>query len=380
VALDSLKQWIKSQLPWTDGITKKIVAKTWPPKSIAYYRGGYPMVTEADLREKGASGSEAAAIFLTKEWAKQGYQVTVFARCGDREGVYDGVRYCNFNQMNWFDRFDIFVAWKHPIYLKPNVKARKAFIEWQDVNYPEAYYTPEILNRFDKIFSKSQYQRNLLPEISDDKFTFVTNGFDSEILKYADREKNRYKLVYASRYYRGLEFMLEYGWPIVKRDVPEAELHVFYGFTKADYQPERQAWREKMEGLLAQPGVIDRGMVGYNQLMEEKASSAIHYYACTYEEVDCISVRESSIVGCVPVTTDFAVLAEKDYCLKIPGEPKARETQEAIAYKIVELLQNPDRLEAIRQEFKDIALGETWENVAQVWMREFEREETTSSR
>ncbi|MDC0831994.1 putative glycosyl-transferase [Geitlerinema sp. FC II] len=372
VAFNSLKTWIKSKLPWTDGITRKLTAKTWPNRSIAFFRGSYPMVTESELREKGASGSEAAVIYLTQAWAKQGYEVTVYANCGDREGIYNGVRYRNFRRMNWYDRFDILLIARHPVYLEPQAKARLIGFEWQDITYPEKFYTREILERFDKIFSKSQYQRRLLPDLPDEKFTIVTNGYDPEILKFSDRKKQPYKLVYASRYYRGLEHMLEYGWPIVKREIPEAELHLFYGFTKYDNHPDRTDWREKMKQLMAQPGVIDRGLVGYDRLMEEKASASIHYYGCTYGEIDCISVRESSIVGCVPVTTDFAVFAEKDYCVKVPGEPMARETQEAIAYKIVELLRNPDRLAEIREKFKDIAKQETWDNIAAVWAREFE--------
>lgn len=372
--VDSIKKWVKSKLPWTDGITRKLTAKTWPRKSIAYYRGNYAMVTEQDLRDKGVSGSEAATIFLTQEWVKQGYQVTVFANCGEREGVVDGVKHLNFRRINWYDRFDIVVAWKHPFHLDDRAKARKKYLEWQDITHPPKWYVPEVLNRFDKIFSKSQYQRKLLPEIADDKFKFVSNGYDSSILQYANTPKKPYKLVYASRYYRGLEDMLEHGWSRIKEAIPEAELHLFYGFTRVESGPSRAEWRAKMEKLMEQPGVINHGLVGYQELIQEKASAAIHYYACTYGEVDCISVRESSIVGCVPVTTDAYVFAEKEYCLRIPGEPAAPETQAAIADKIIELLQNPDRLEEIRQKFQAIAQQETWENIAKVWMDEFERD------
>lgn len=332
------------------------------------------MVTEKDLREKGVSGSEAAVIKLTQEWVKHGYEVTVYSKCPAREGIYDGVRHLDFHKMNWYDRFDIVVAWKHPYHLDPRAKARKKCFEWQDITVPEKWYIPEVLNRYDTIFSKSQYQRNLLPEIADEKFKLVTNGYDSSITQYADTPKQPYKLVYASRYYRGLDAMLKYGWQRIKAAIPEAELHLFYGFTRRENSPAMADWKQDMEKLIDQPGVIDRGLVGYQELIQEKASASIHYYACTYGEVDCVSVRESSIVGCVPVTTDAYVFAEKDYCLRIPGEPSARETQEAIADQIVELLQNPDRLAEIREKYREIAARETWEQIAQVWMEEFERD------
>jgi UDP-N-acetylglucosamine:LPS N-acetylglucosamine transferase len=73
-------------------------------------------------------------------------------------------------------------------------------------------------------------------------------------------------------------------------------------------------------------------------------------------------------VGCVPVTTTCGVFAEKEYCVKVKGEPKSKETQEEIAYKIVELLQNPQELEKFREKFRELAIKETWDKIAQVWL------------
>ncbi|MFM7792545.1 MAG: glycosyltransferase family 1 protein, partial [Microcystis panniformis] len=55
-----------------------------------------------------------------------------------------------------------------------------------------------------------------------------------------------YRLVYASRYYRGLESMLKHGWPIIKAAIPAAELHLYYGFTKRDEIGDRKEWRDNL--------------------------------------------------------------------------------------------------------------------------------------
>jgi hypothetical protein len=105
--------------------------------------------------------------------------------------------------------------------------------------------------------------------------------------------------------------------------------------------------------------------------MQEKSRSSIHYYGCIWPETDCISVRESALVGCVPVTTKYAALAEKPYCIKVSGDPRAKRTQEALARRIVELLKNPKKLEKLSKKFKKSAAKDNWRNIAKLWLKEF---------
>lgn len=368
MAVESIKEVIRNRLPWAKDFTKKLKAKTWPKKSIACYVGNRPMVLESDLWEKGASGSEASMIFLTQEWSKRGYEVTVFTNPNGKDGVYNGVNYQHFRKCNWYDKFDTLIIYRLPRLLQLGTQANRVWLDWHDIVHPPKSFTPEYLERFDKIFAKSNYQRQLLPTIPDEKFVIIPNGVPPLVLEMGDCPKNHYKLVYASRYYRGLEYMLSYGWPIIKQRIPEAELHLYYGFTRRDEGLEVRPWKEKMIELMDQPGIINHGKVGAKELIAEKATASIHYYGCTYEEIDCISVRESSLIGCVPVTTDFSVFKEKPYCVTVPGEPTAPKTQEALADKIVYLLQNKDKLESIRQKNKQLAKHETWDNIASLWL------------
>ena len=99
-----------------------------------------------------------------------------------------------------------------------------------------------------------------------------------------------------------------------------------------------------------------------------KANAAIHYYATNFEEMDSVSVKESAILGCLPVTTDYGGLAEKGYCLRLPGDPNDSKVQEAVAGKVVELLKDPVKLEELSQNSRQIARTETWDNIAQLWL------------
>ena len=364
-----MKERIKGKIPFVTTVYKKLTAKTWPQNSIVYYTGKHQERLNHNSLEKGASGSHAAVIYLAKEWVKLGFQVTVYSNCGKKEGIYDGVEYVNYYRFNWQDKFATLIIWKNPALLQYPVKADRIWFDWHDIVYPPKAFTSERLEKFDKIFAKSRYQRNLLPELPNSKFTIATNGVDKALANFFEHPKSPYKLIYTSRYYRGLESMLTYGWPIVKREIPEAELYIYYGFTKRDEGPKRAAWKQQMIELMNKPGVFEGGRIGQEQLMQEKSTSAIHYYGATYPEIDCISVRESALVGCIPVTTDFAALAEKPYCVKVSGEPSDRLTQEAVAEKVVELLKNPQQLESLRQKFHELAKAETWDRIAPLWLQ-----------
>jgi hypothetical protein len=366
------KQLLIQNFPQIIKLSRKIKAKKWAKNSIVYYVGNRKEPLTYDILKKGASGSYTALIYLCQEWAKLGRKVTVYAPCGEQEGIYDGVEYINYYKFNPEDTFDILIIFQHSYILPLPIKAKKVCFEWQDIYGPKLQ-PKDKLARFDLIFAKSQYQRQLMDFISDEKFVIITNGINANIAELSNNKKEPYKLIYASRYYRGLEEMLTYGWQIIKQEIPEAELHIYYGFVLREMGEEAQEWRNKMIELMQQPGVFDHGKVSQDQLILDKSSATIHYYGCTYPEIDCISLRESAAVGCVPVTTTCGVFAEKEYCIKVQGEPNTKETQEAVAYKIVELLKNPEELAIYREKFKQLAILETWDKIAKIWLENFDK-------
>jgi glycosyltransferase involved in cell wall biosynthesis len=375
----SIKSKILQLFPLAKDWKLRLTASAYPEKSIVFYTGITAEQWTPESLKTGLGGSQTAVVYLCKEWAKAGYKVTVYNFCGNKEGIYDGVEYLQFSRFNPYDTFDNLILWRGrslPLLDYP-LKAKKIFLEMQDVPKQLERFHKKRIDKVDKIVVKCQFHRHCLPHIPDEKFAIFSNGIDASIPDLTQVEKEPYKLIYASNYIRGLEQMLIYGWPIIKEAIPQAHLHIYYGWNFFDKSskkaPERLDWKQKMLELINQPGVTDHGRIGQEKLIAEKATAAIHYYGCTYPETDCISVRESAMVGCVPVTTDLAALSEKPYCLKIPGDPAARETQEAIARKIVELLKAPEQLSQIRQEFQKAVKPETWDNIAQRWRQEFSR-------
>lgn len=373
------KSWIKSKLPWVASFLKsakgwryKLTAKVWPQKSIVFYTTRTSEQWTPESLKTGIGGSEGDVIYLAREWVKLGYEVTVYNNCGDKEDQYDGVQYLNYKKFNSYDSFDTLIVWRYPWMISFPIKAKRVWLDLHDVPSHQEF-TQERLRGFDKVFVCSEYHKSRLPDhIPDDKIVIIPNGFDQTYLQWKSESRDPYKLIYASRYYRGLELMLSYGWPIIKREIPNAHLHIYHGWSTPDNQAERAIWKQKMTELMEQCGVTEHGRVGRETLIKEKLTAAIHYYGCTFPEIDCNSIRESAVVGCVPVTTEYAVFSEKLYCVKTSGNPYEPEVQEALAYQIVELLRNQERLESIRQEFQRIAKYETWDNIAKLWLDELD--------
>ena len=124
------------------------------------------------------------------------------------------------------------------------------------------------------------------------------------------------------------------------------------------------AWKAKMEELMTQPGVVHHGRVSQQELINFKATAPVHFYPCIFEEIDCIGVRESAAVECIPVTTNYAALKDRTYCWTVPGNPLKIETQKNVADKVVLLLTTAFEGS---EGFSVLAREESWKNIADRW-------------
>ena len=110
---------------------KKTLKKTkqWPKRSIIWYCGNSQEPWSPLSLEKGVAGAQTAVIYLSREWAKSGHNVQVYNNCGSEEGIYDGVKYINFNKLNKDEEFDILIIWREMNLniLEQPIKAKKLF-------------------------------------------------------------------------------------------------------------------------------------------------------------------------------------------------------------------------------------------------------------
>lgn len=174
--LDTLPEAIAEQ-PFGIQFRQKYTApRVWKKNEVCYFAnfgGPHFEKWDANSLKKGIGGSETAVIQLAKEWTKKGYKVTVY---GDpaKKGEIDGVMYLPWYYFCRADKFNIFIQWRNPA-LGRVVKARKFFVDLHDM-VAQVDYSKEVVDALDGVFFKSQYHRNLLPELAASKAFVVGNG------------------------------------------------------------------------------------------------------------------------------------------------------------------------------------------------------------
>lgn len=360
----------------------------WEQNSIVFY-SNFPFHVEdwaTPSVERGIGGSAEAVIYLSQELVKLGYQVTVFNRCGEMEGEYEGVVYKSVDKLNLQDNFNVFIF--HRYWLQPmmmNVKARKTAV-WMHDN--PAILPPvedsqriEFLESFDKLFMLSNFHKSRLPDwIPDEKIFLTKNGINLQDFNIDSIPRNPKRLIYISDYIRGIEHLLSQ-WGDVLKEVPDAELHLFYGWQVVDALvqsplierfPGLKNKKEQILPLMQQENVYEHGRIGHKQLVEELLKSGIYVYPCHVEEVFCISALKAQACGCVPVVTDLAALNETVKSgIKIKGCAGNEETNNAFLEAVIDLLKNPEKQETLRQETLSLKDSFGWDKVAQQWHQEF---------
>ena len=190
--------------------------------------------------------------------------------------------------------------------------------------------------------------------------------------------RNPFRVIYQSSYDRGLEHLLKI-WPDVKKAVPEAELHVFYGWTLFERfyrdNPERMAWKNKIDRLMEADGVVHRGRVPQHEIQKEIEKSAVWAYPSHFGEISCISAMRSQAGGAIPVVTNYAALETTvQHGAKVDGDIFDPDTRDRFKLALIDMLKDPEMQEKIRKPMMKWAKNEfKWSKVASDWSEEFKK-------
>ncbi len=351
--------------------SKYTTPRKWGDKTITVYCGDSAEVWNPKKAEKGGiGGSETAVIELTKRLKKKGWDVTVYCKC-DAEPVgtnYDGVLYKNYWEFNPQDEFNTLWVWRLPELFDYNIKAKFSILDLHDVMNP-LDFSEERLSKIDKIFVKTKYHRSLTPNIPDDKFEIIPNGINYTRFK-KEVEKEPYRFIYSSTPNRGLDIILEYIWDDIKKELPEAELHTYYGFNTfyelEKHNPERMAWMKKMEKLMEKPGVVNHGRVSQKELSKDILKSSYWLYPTYFPEIHCITACEMQAGGVIPITSGYAALEETvRNGITVEGDVYDPEYHKKYVKEVVKQVKK-DNSELINKAIKEAAEFD-WDNVADQW-------------
>ena len=241
--------------------------------------------------------------------------------------------------------------------------------------------TEERINKIDKIIVLSEYHKSLFRmqlkdgsfvTIPDEKIWVSANGIIPIKMKKKIK-RNPYRMIYSSSYDRGLVYLLT-NWGTIKKEVPQAELHIFYGWdlfnTIHQNNPARLRWKQQVMDLMQQKGVFEHGRIGHKQLAEEYMKSGIWAYPCDFSgEISTIVAMEAQTYGAVPITIDRYALRETvKNGIKVDCEITTKEGQEDYIKALIALLKDHNKQEEIRRGTSEWAKDYFhWRKVALDW-------------
>jgi glycosyltransferase involved in cell wall biosynthesis len=166
-------------------------------------------------------------------------------------------------------------------------------------------------------------------------------------------------------------------WPKVVEQVPDAELHVYYGMgnidTLAPNYPYLAEFRQRLANLLlGSVNVVQHGRVAPDVLAADLQKASVWLYPShNFDETYCISAVEAQLAGAIPVTSNRGALAETvGSGLVIDGTIGIDDgVAEQYAQAVVQLLTGDEKeLTALRRKVRRNAPAQGWTEVAAQWL------------
>lgn len=304
--------------------------ETWDPRTA--------------MLDRGIGGSEVAAICASRELAKLGHEVSVYADVPVQDRML-GVAWLPYRQalLNLRDgrkiECDLFVSSrvaeaKHK--LSPD--CRRAWLWMHDLHCGPDWENL-IGGTYDRVICLSDWARrkfiDTYPGVDEARVALSRNGLD--FARFQGHEDLRpgmqhlrlrsgqqpLTVIYSSSPDRGLDRLLGL-WPQIRDMVGKLpgnlppELHVYYGFEnwkklaalRGNTYIESQRIAALETKLATTEGVFTHGRVGQVELARAFLNSHLWLYPTEFPEISCITAMEAQAAGCKIVTTRFAALPE----------------------------------------------------------------------
>lgn len=219
---------------------------------------------------------------------------------------------------------NLILSFCNPEMLDPN----KINVIWQQLNWNEenvsAMSNLDFVNNVNYFAWVSNWQYDRF------RMKFNVPASKSVILKNATYpvefqerpRQGKFKLIYTSTPWRGLDIVLE-AFRLLDRDDVELDI---YSSTKI-YGPNfEKITKGQFDWLFDAakniPNVNYHGYASNEEVREAVKNSHIFAYPSSFEETSCISAIEALISGCVVVTTNYGALPETcgDWAIYVPHD------------------------------------------------------------
>lgn len=313
------------------------------------------------LSKRGLGGSESAVIYISRELAKIGFDVTVYNDCdGEKDcspGIYDNVRYRPIREIANENNFGIVISSRSVAPFTPSHinKTFKSFVTLPNFDHIVPNSVHRVLWLHDTFCDGDDLMEDLIIQkrlnevfvLSDFHLDYVTNCHHGrkrmfEVLKkymfltrngigrYVDfvdvRKKDPNLFVYNSSVTKGMMPLIDKVWPRVQEAIPEARLKIIGGYYKFKDQDGPDAQQKRYYELIEYSksmglNIEFTGIIKQDQVAAIMAESSYMIYPAAYPETYGISCIEALAHNTPLITCDFGALEETaidSACYKIP--------------------------------------------------------------
>ena len=353
--------------------------------SIVFYLGAGPESWDANTpNTKGLGGSETAAIEMAKHLTRLGYDVKIYAEADETR---DGVNWIHHSKFKGAT-CDVFISSRAPWaidYFGP-VTAKLKLLWVHDIHCgPNNPQMESWLRQFDRVLCLSSWHKSYFlscyPSLRDEKVIVTRNGIDPARFETVPPKRN--SLVFSSSPNRGLHLLL-HNFKIIRQAIPDAELHIYYGFDtwetlarRANNQAEI-ASIEQFKSLVPQlgqsrDGIFNHGKRPQSEIAAAYLQSKVWLYITGFTETFCITAAEAQAAACVPICSSLAALPEtvKHGFLMSNEEPSSAEKMVSIA---IRLMQHEEERAPLAEAGRRWALENlSWASLAKEWSAMFDR-------
>ena len=389
-----------------------------PDKSVAFFVP--PSIEDWNpslLKEGGLGGTETCVIQLAENLAARGWRVVIFGSPGYWENVESRRGEWGEGSIEWYragafhpdEPFTVFVALRDPQILDAPIKAKKKILWLHDVSIGDSRYG-EFGDRFSKvdcIVCPSVFHIEHIGRVykgHSDPWTaenhVVLNAFDQRPfacmhpvpgggpLTVVKRDPRR--IVYASSPDRGLPRLLDL-WPAIALAVPNASLHIYYGWDSIDaiiekglptapmlahFKKVTQATIDRL--IAAGHEIVWHGRVNQQTLGEHFKKSGVMANPCNFMETFGLVFAQAMMAGMVPVVPKLGFLPDLvgDVGIVVPGSPDSMEFGDRFVKAVAHAAEPPI---VVREQLQDRVRELNWKNSTDAWESVFEINERASS-
>jgi len=346
---------------------------------IVYLTGGVGI--SWDPTDKNLGGSEQAIVELSEKWVLQGKSVIVYGNFNN-DKYNNGVYYNNWIKFPFEKKIKILIIWRKPgllLLMDNNFHADNTIIDFHDnffvINDLESSKLQKIFDKINFIHLKSKYHYDCFLDFLkskdiinnyNNKCNIIENGVRIDNFKISNNIiRDPFRFCYCSSYDRGLEEIILKIWPIIFDAEPKAELHVYYGM---DYIYDDN-FKNNMKMILSSKGVMDHGRQPMDLIIREKYLSTFHLYLNnSISEIDCISIKESLVTGCIPIISNFGIFKERDG-LHYNWNSTNEELYNYIANDIICKMNDTNYINNLRNNLIDSDTIISWYTIANKWLQ-----------